>query len=131
MVNAINPETARMPVTVAVLQGYRVSCVAVEPGGRLYAVSPHGAVVALDKLREIVRNCADALASDTDKIEFRYLDAVNRIEVAAGRRSCPLSWVIGAHISGAQFATIILSPFVTRVDRSNHLIGRHECSALS
>ena len=113
VVNAINPATARMSITVAVFQGYRVSCVTVEPGGRLYAASANGAVLALDKarchfeLRKVVRNSADALKSDTDKIEFRYLDAVNRIEVAAGRCSCPNTWLIGAHISGGQFATII------------------------
>jgi hypothetical protein len=62
LANTLAAGSGNCSITVAVFQGYRVSCVTVEPGGRLYAVSANGAVLALDKarchfeLRKVVRN---------------------------------------------------------------------------
>ena len=109
----ISEGSVNCSITVAVFQGYRVSCCTVEPGGRLYSAGPNGAVLAGDfarchvEVRKVVRNCADALGTDPDKIEFRYVDAANRIEVATARSSVPNSWVVASHVSGPAFTRIV------------------------
>ena len=115
LVPTINERTDQISVTVAVFQGFRVSVITAEPGGRLYSAGPNGAVVAVDlarchiELRKVVRNSQDAIGSDPDRVELRFLDAANRIEVMTARMSCPTSWLVGSHISGAAFSNIIRS----------------------
>ena len=115
LIPSVNAQTDNISVTVAVFQGFRVSVITAEPGGRLYSAGPNGAVVAVDlarchiELRKVVRNSQDAIGSDPDRVEFRFLDAANRIEVMTARMSCPTSWLVGSHISGAAFSNIIRS----------------------
>jgi hypothetical protein len=59
------------------------------------------------EIRKAVRHTKDALGNDCDKLEFRYLDGSNRIEVATARQSVPSSWLVGSHISGAAFSQIV------------------------
>ena len=64
-------------VTVIVFQGYRVIANSWEVGGRLYAVSNGGVVVALDyplchfELRLVASASGDAVGLDADRLEAR------------------------------------------------------------
>ena len=113
LVNMIGEGVSNCSMTISVFQGFRVSCVTVEPGGRIYSAGPNGAVIAGDfarchvELRKALRNRSDALGTDPDKIEFRYNDAQNRIEVATARSSVPNSWLIASHVSGPAFTRIV------------------------
>ena len=113
-VPTINERADQISVTVAVSQGFRVSVITAEPGGRRYSAGPNGAVVAVDlarchiELRKDVRNNQDAFGADPDRVELRFLDAANKIEVMMARMSCPTSRLGGGHISGAKYHLIHL-----------------------
>ena len=71
-------ETPFIPTfVVTVFQGWRVCAVSWEVGGRIYAISEGGIVVALDyplchvELRLVATSSADAFGQDADRLEFR------------------------------------------------------------
>ena len=78
----------RPTFVVTIFQGYRVLACSWEVGGRLYAVSRGGVVVALDyplchfELRLVTTSCKDAFGMDADRLEFRFLSAADRLDVA-------------------------------------------------
>ena len=100
-------ETLFVPTfAVTIFQGWRVVAVSWEVGGRLYACSSHGVVVALDyplchfELRLVSTSSADALGLDADRLEFRFLSAGDRIDVAASSASIPPTWLVVSRVSG-------------------------------
>ena len=91
---------------VTIFQGYRVLACSWEVGGRLYAVSRGGVVVALDyplchfELRLVTTSCKDAFGMDADRLEFRFLSAADRLDVACSSCSVPPSWLVVSRVSG-------------------------------
>ena len=69
-----------------------------ECGGRTYSVGPHGTVIAGDsarsrfELRVTDRSSEDAVGNDADRVEFRYRDSNNRIDLKCARTSVPATW---------------------------------------
>ena len=46
------------------------------------------------------RSSDDAVGNDADRVEFRYRDANNRIDLKCARTSVPATWLTVSHISG-------------------------------
>ena len=105
-VREVNRGKPRLSITVAVFMGWRVSVFSFECGGRTYALAPGGSVVAGDsarsrfELRVCSRASADAVGNDADRLEFRYRDANNRMDLKCSRTSVPGTWLTVSHISG-------------------------------
>ena len=105
--------TPKLSCVVAMFQGWRVSVLAFQCGGRTYSAAPNGNVVAGDfarsrwELRVCSRSSEDAVGNDADRIEFRFRDANNRIDVKAARASVPATWLTVSHISGPNLVTTI------------------------
>eukprot|EP00435_Cladocopium_sp_Y103_P069662 s92_g33.t1 len=105
-VREVNKGKPRLSVVVAVFVGWRVSVMSFECGGRTYALAPGGAVVAGDsarsrfELRVCSRSSNDAVGNDADRLEFRYRDANNRIDLKCSGTSVPGTWLTVSHISG-------------------------------
>eukprot|EP00435_Cladocopium_sp_Y103_P013747 s3661_g3.t1 len=105
-VREVNKGKPRLSIVVAVFVGWRVSVMSFECGGRTYALAPGGAVVAGDsarsrfELRVCTRASNDAVGNDADRLEFRYRDANNRIDLKCSRTSVPGTWLTVSHISG-------------------------------
>ena len=97
---------ARLSVVVAAFSGWRVSVFSFECGGRTYSISPNGTVIAGDSARSRVelrvsdRSSEDAMGHDADRVEFRYRDSNNRIDLKCSRTSVPATWLTVSHISG-------------------------------
>ena len=96
----------RLSVVVAAFSGWRVSVFSFECGGRTYSVGPSGTVIAGDsarsrfELRVTDRSSEDAVGNDADRVEFRYRDSYNRIDLKCARTSVPATWLTVSHISG-------------------------------
>ena len=59
------------------------------------------------ELRVCSRASDDAVGNDADRIEFRFRDANNRIDVKAARASVPATWLTVSHISGPNLVKTI------------------------
>ena len=90
-------------VIVTVFQGWRVIATAFEVGGRLYACSDGGVVVALDfplchfELRMTAVSSKD---NHADKIEFRFTSVGDKINVACSQMSVPPTYMVVSRVSG-------------------------------
>ena len=106
LVREANRGKPRLSVVVASFMGWRVTVFSFECGGRVYSVGPNGAVVATDharsrfELRVCSRSSTDALGNDADRVEFRFRDANNRMDLKCQRTSVPGTWLTVSHISG-------------------------------
>ena len=105
----------RLSVVIAAFVGWRVSVFSYECGGRTYSVGPHGAVVSGDsarsrfEIRVCRRDSEDAVGNDADRIEFRYRDSNNRIDLKCSRTSVPGTWLTVSHISGPSLVNTIMA----------------------
>ena len=105
----------RLSVVIAVFIGWRVSVLSYESGGRTYSIGPRGSVVAGDsarsrfELRVTARDTEDAYGNDADRLEFRYRDAHNRMDLKCSRTSVPGTWLTVSHISGPTLVDTIRS----------------------
>ncbi|CAE7775171.1 unnamed protein product [Symbiodinium sp. CCMP2456] len=96
----------RLSVVIAAFVGWKCSVFSFECGGRTYSVGPQGVVVAADharsrfELRVCSRSSEDAVGNDADRVEFRYRDANNRMDLKCARTSVPATWLTVSHISG-------------------------------
>ena len=100
-------ENAFIPTfVVTVFQGWRVVACSWEVGGRLYVCSEGGVVVAADyplchfECRIVATSSEDAFGLDADRLEFRFLSAGDRLDVAASTCSVPPSWLVVSRVSG-------------------------------
>ena len=100
-------ETAFIPTcVVTVFQGWRVCACSWEVGGRIYAISEGGIVVALDyplchmEIRLVAASSADAFGQDADRLEFRFYSAADRLDVACSTCAAPPSWLMVSRVSG-------------------------------
>ena len=93
-------------VVVTIFQGWRVVATSFEVGGRLYACSDGGVVVALDyplchfELRMVAISSADAFGTDADRLEFRFASAGDKLEVACSSVTVPSTWLVVSRFSG-------------------------------
>lgn len=91
---------------VTVFQGWRVVACSWEIGGRIYVCSEGGVVVALDyplchfECRLVATSSEDAFGLDADRLEFRFLSAGDRLDVAASTCAVPPSWLVVSRVSG-------------------------------
>ena len=105
-IRGVRQGRARLSVVVAAFSGWRVSVFSFECGSRTYAIGPNGTVIAGDsarsrfELRVTDRSSDDAVGNDADRVEFRYRDANNRIDLKCARTSVPATWLTVSHISG-------------------------------
>ena len=115
LIREVKQGKPRLSVVIAVFIGYRVSVLSFECGGRTYSVGPHGSVVAGDsarsrfELRCCSRSTADAVGNDADRVEFRFRDSNNRIDLKCSRTSVPGTWLTVSHISGPTLIKTIQS----------------------
>eukprot|EP00913_Durusdinium_trenchii_P031329 g29336.t1 len=106
LVREANRGKPRLSIVVASFMGWRVTVFSFECGGRTYSVGPNGAVVAGDharsrfELRVCSRSSPDAMGNDADRVEFRFRDANNRLDLKCARTSVPGTWLTVSHISG-------------------------------
>ena len=101
------PDMVFIPtVIVTVFQGWRIVAVSWEVGGRLYACSDGGVVVALDfplchfEVRLVANSSADAFGLDADRVEFRFLSAADRLDVGCSTAAIPPTWLVVSRVSG-------------------------------
>ena len=105
LVRDVHRGKPRLSAVVAIFVGWRVTVMSFECGGRTYAVGPKGSVVAGDaRLRWELRVCSrasdEAVGNDADRVEFRFRDANNRLDLKCARTSVPGTWLTVSHISG-------------------------------
>ena len=106
LVRDVHRGKPRLSCVVAVFVGWRVTVMSFECGGRTYAVGPKGTVVAGDnarsrwELRVCSRASNEAVGNDADRVEFRFRDANNRLDLKCARTSVPGTWLTVSHISG-------------------------------
>ena len=93
-------------VVVTVFQGWRVVAISFEVGGRMYACSDGGVVVALDyplchfEIRMVAVSSADAFGWDADRLEMRFMSAGDKLDLACSSVSAPSSWLLVSRVSG-------------------------------
>ena len=79
---------------VTIFQGWRVVATSFEVGGRLYACSDGGIVVALDyplchfEARLTTTSSTDSIGFDADRVEFRFRSSGDAIDVSCSAVDC-------------------------------------------
>ena len=93
-------------VVVTIFIGWRVVAVSFEVGGRIYACSEKGVVVALDfplchfEVRMTALSSADSIGVDADRLEFRFRSAGDEVDVACSQTNVPSTWLTLSRVSG-------------------------------
>ena len=107
MLGKILDEKVFIPTfVITIFQGWRVVAVSWEIGGRLYACSDGGVVVALDfplchfECRFVAVSSPDAFGMDADRLEFRFLSGSDRLDVRCSVCEVPPSWLVVSRVSG-------------------------------
>ncbi|CAL1144627.1 unnamed protein product [Cladocopium goreaui] len=93
-------------VVVTIFIGWRVIAVSFEVGGRIYACSEKGVVVALDfplchfEVRMTALSSADSIGVDADRLEFRFRSAGDDVDLACSQITVPSTWLTLSRVSG-------------------------------
>ena len=93
-------------VAVVVFQGWRVIATSFEVGGRIYACSDGGIVVALDyplchfEVRLTATSSTDSIGMDADRLEFRFRSSGDKIDVSCSQVVVPSTWLVVSRVSG-------------------------------
>ena len=93
-------------VAVTVFQGWRVIATSFEVGGRLYACSDGGTVVALDfplchfEMRVTAISSSDSIGMDADRLEFRFRSSGDKVDVSCSQVVVPSTWLVVSRVSG-------------------------------
>ena len=96
----------RPSIVISVFVGWKVSVMSFEVGGQIYSIGPQGSVMASDyamstcELRVTERSSQEGYGNDADRVEFRFRDANNRLDLKCGRTSVPGTWLTVSRISG-------------------------------
>ena len=91
---------------VTIFQGWRVIATSFEVGGRLYACSDGGVVVAMDfplchfEIRITATSSADSIGMDADRLEFRFRSSGDSVDVACSQVVVPATWLVVSRVSG-------------------------------
>ena len=86
-------------MVIAAFSAWKVTVFSFECGGPTYWVGPETTVMSADcarsrwELRVSDRALTDAVGNDTDRVEFRYRDANNKMDFKCSRTSVPGSWL--------------------------------------
>ena len=112
MLGKIMEEKVFIPTfIITIFQGWRVVAVSWEIGGRLYACSDGGVVVALDyplchfECRFVAVSSPDAFGMDADRLEFRFLSGSDRLDTRCSVCEVPPSWLVVSRVSGPTLIT--------------------------
>eukprot|EP00439_Symbiodinium_sp_Y106_P045625 s3342_g5.t2 len=97
-IRGVRQSRARLSVVVAAFSGWRVSVFSFELEGLGVLVRATALALALSRVTD--RSSDDAVGNDADRVEFRYRDANNRIDLKCARTSVPATWLTVSHISG-------------------------------
>ena len=114
-INGMSDGSADISFIIVVFQGWRITAVSGVLGNRAYALTTGGIVCSLDKPRwkvdmmRMKRNSQEARGNDPDAIDFRFLDATNKIDCRSPRISVPPTWLVASHISGPALLNAIKS----------------------
>ncbi|CAL1129875.1 unnamed protein product, partial [Cladocopium goreaui] len=93
-------------MVVTIFQGWRVIATSFEVGGRLYACSDGGVVVAMDyplchfEVRITATSSADSIGLDADRLEFRFRSAGDSVDVRCSQIMVPSTWLVVSRVSG-------------------------------
>ena len=93
-------------MVVAIFQGWRVIATSFEVGGRLYACSDGGVVVAMDyplchfEVRITATSSADSIGLDAGRLEFRFRSAGDSVDVRCSQIVVPSTWLVVSRVSG-------------------------------
>eukprot|EP00435_Cladocopium_sp_Y103_P035049 s2550_g9.t1 len=91
---------------VTIFQGWRVIATSFEVGGRLYACSDGGVVVALDyplchfEIRMTATSSPDSIGLDADRLEFRFRSSGDKLDVSCSQAVVPSTWLVVSRVSG-------------------------------
>ena len=91
---------------VAIFTGWRVVATSFEVGGRIYACSNGGKVVALDfplchfEVWMTAMSSQDSIGMDADRLEFRFRSASDKVDVACSQVTVPSTWLVLSRVSG-------------------------------
>eukprot|EP00435_Cladocopium_sp_Y103_P002058 s5775_g1.t1 len=91
---------------VTIFQGWRVIATSFEVGGRLYACSDGGVVVALDyplchfEIRMTATSSPDSIGLDADRLEFRFRSSGDKLDVSCSQAVVPATWLVVSRVSG-------------------------------
>jgi hypothetical protein len=91
---------------VTIFRGWRVIATSFEVGGRLYACSDGGVVVAMDfplchfEIRLTATSSADSIGMDAERLEFRFRSSGDTIDVACSQVVVPSTWLVVSRVSG-------------------------------
>jgi hypothetical protein len=91
---------------VTIFTGWRVVASSFEVGGRIYACSNGGKVVALDfplchfEVRMTAMSSQDSIGMDADRLEFRFRSASDKVDVACSQVTVPSTWLVLSRVSG-------------------------------
>ena len=92
-------------MVVTIFQGWRVIATSFEVGGRLYACSDGGVVVAMDyplchfEVRITATSSADSIGLDADRLEFRFRSAGDSVDVRCSQIVVPSTWLVVSRVS--------------------------------
>ena len=106
LITSLREELFIPAVVVTIFQGWRVVAVSFEVGGRIYACSEKGVVVALDfplchfEVRLTALSSADSVGVDADRLEFRFRSAGDSVDVTCSQITVPSTWLILSRVSG-------------------------------
>ena len=106
MIMAVRDHLFVPACVVTLFQGWRVVATSFEVGGRLYACSSGGQVMALDypmchfEVRMTAISSVDSIALDADKIEFRFCSAGDRLDVSCSNITVPSTWMVISRLPG-------------------------------
>ena len=107
LIRTANEGWFRPSIVIAVFVEWKVSVTSFEVGARVsYSIGPRGSVVASGRahnnceLRVTFRSSENGYGNDADRVELRFRDANNRIDLKCGRTSAPGTWLSVSHISG-------------------------------
>ncbi|CAL1152073.1 unnamed protein product [Cladocopium goreaui] len=106
LITSLREELFIPAVVVTIFQGWRVIAVSFEVGGRIYACSEKGVVVALDfplchfEVRMTALSSADSVGVDADRLEFRFRSAGDSVDVTCSQITVPPTWLILSRVSG-------------------------------
>ncbi|CAE7380710.1 MSBP2, partial [Symbiodinium sp. CCMP2456] len=113
LIRSANDGWFRPSIVISVFVGWKVSVTSFEVGARVYSIGPQGVVMASDhamstcELRVTDRASPEGYGNDADRVEFRFRDANNRIDLKCGRTSVPGTWLTVSHISGPSLINTI------------------------
>ena len=86
--------------------GHHLPGLASDVGGRLYACSDGGVVVAMDyplchfEVRITAMSSADSIGLEADRLEFRFRSAGDSVDVSCSQIVVPSSWLVVSRVSG-------------------------------